>query len=60
MSLLGLGIGMMLTSFQTRDIFLSLIAALYMIVRYFCLFHKFITSVRFANVFDVVDVVGSC
>ena len=34
MSLLGLGIGMMLANFQTWGILLSLIAALYMFVRY--------------------------
>ena len=35
MSLLGLGIGMMLASFHTCGILLSLSAALYMFVRYF-------------------------
>ena len=34
MSLFGLGIGMMLANFQTCGILLSLIAALYMFVRY--------------------------
>ena len=35
MSLLGLGIGMMLASFHTLGLLLSLSAALYMFVRYF-------------------------
>ena len=38
MSLLGLGIGMMLASFHTRGILLSLSAVLYMFVRYFSAF----------------------
>ena len=57
MSLLGLGIGMMLANFQTGGILLSLIAALYMFVRY-----VFIIEIILDNVFEVfdVDVVGSC